>query len=118
MEKFERAELAARHGVDEASLAAWLDFLGIGSSAAVHLDHFKSKLDRPGKYDFVTGWGTGETPLVVANSSDQHVRIPGNMKPHGVAVHPSPTLNVAVGWQSPVSGKVRIEGKVTHAHPE
>ncbi|HWB10582.1 MAG TPA: DUF1592 domain-containing protein [Pirellulales bacterium] len=118
MEKVDRAELAARHGADEASLAAWLDFLGIGSSAAVHLDHFKSKLERSGGYEFITGWGSGETPLVVANSSDQHVRIPGNMKPHGFAVHPSPTLNVAVGWQSPVSGNVRIEGKVTHAHPE
>jgi hypothetical protein len=117
-EDVDRAELAARHGVDEASLAAWLDFLGIVSSAAVHLDHFKSKLERSGSYEFIKGWGSGETPLVVANSSDGHVRIPGNMKPHGVAVHPSPTLNVAVGWQSPLSGAVRIEGKVTHAHPE
>jgi hypothetical protein len=117
-DKVDRAALAARHAVEQESLAAWLDFLGIGSSATVRLDHFKSKLERSGNYDFVTGWGTGETPLVVANSSDQHVRIPGNMKPHGVAVHPSPTLNVAAGWQSPVSGLVRVGGKVTHAHPE
>jgi hypothetical protein len=115
-EKVDRAELAARHAVDQESLAAWLDFLGIGSSAA-QLDHFKSKLERS-SYDFINGWGSRETPLIVANSSDQQVRIPGNMKPHGVAVHPSPTLNVAVGWQSPVSGPVRVEGKVTHAHPE
>ena len=40
----------------------------------------------------------------MANSSDQHVRIPGNMKPHGVAVHPSPTLHAAVGWRSPIAG--------------
>ena len=47
---------------------------------------------------------------VVANSSDQHVRIPGNMKPHSVAVHPSPTLRVAVGWRSPVAATLRVEG--------
>src|SRR5438445_11516724 len=40
------------------------------------------------------------------------------MKPHGVCVHPSPTLAAAVGWQSPIAGTVRIEGIVTHAHPE
>jgi hypothetical protein len=114
----DRAALAARHGVEENSLAAWLDYLGFGDSAALHLDHFKSKLERSGNYDFVRGWGSGETPLLVANSSDQHVRIPGNMKPHGVAVHPSPTLNVAVGWQSPIAGQVRVSGTVTHAHPE
>src|SRR6185312_7074893 len=59
-----------------------------------------------------------ETPQLLANSSDQHVRIPGNMKPHGVAVHPSPTLRAAVGWQSPVTATFRVEASVTHAHPE
>src|SRR5262249_57036284 len=69
-------------------------------------------------YDFVQGWGTSETPLLLANSSDKHVRVPGNIKPHGVCVHPSPTLQAAVGWSSPITGIVRVEGKVTHAHPE
>lgn len=117
-EKLDRAELAKRYAVDVESLAAWLGYLGIGPSSAIQLNHFTSKLERSGNYDFVQGWGTGETPLLVANSSDQHVRIPGNMKPHGVALHPSPTLNVAAGWQSPLAGQVRVEGKVTHAHPE
>src|SRR5438874_7403358 len=40
------------------------------------------------------------------------------MKPHGVCVHPSPTLQAAVGWRSPIDGVVRLDGKVTHAHPE
>ncbi|HVA45162.1 MAG TPA: DUF1592 domain-containing protein [Pirellulales bacterium] len=117
-EKVDGAELAEKHGVDVVSLSAWLDYLGIGSDTAIRLDHFKSKLERSGNYDFIQGWGTGETPLLVANSSDQHVRIPGNMNPHAVAVHPSPSLNVAVGWQSPIAAQLRVEGKVTHAHPE
>jgi mono/diheme cytochrome c family protein len=113
-----RGQLAERHGVDADSLAAWLDYLGIGDRAALRLDHLTGRLERSGNYDFVKGWGTPETPSVVANSSDQQVRIPGNMKPHGVVVHPSPTSNVAAGWQSPLAGQVRINGKVTHAHPE
>ncbi|MBI5799493.1 MAG: DUF1592 domain-containing protein [Verrucomicrobia bacterium] len=40
------------------------------------------------------------------------------MKPHSVAVHPSPKLRVAVGWQSPVAARLRVEGAVQHAHPE
>ena len=99
--------------------AAWLDYLGIGAGGAVEVDgHFTNKITSVGGYDFVNGWGSNETPLLVANSSDQHVRIPGNMKPHSVAVHPSPTLRAAVGWRSPVAATMRVEGPVTHAHPE
>ncbi len=109
--------LARRHGVDADALASWLGYLGIGPAEA-KLNHFTDKLPRSGGYDFIKGWGKPETPSLVANSSDRHVRIPGNMKPRGVCVHPSPTLKAAVGWRSPFAGVVRVEGKVTHAHPE
>lgn len=110
--------LAKQFDVEEASLAPWLDYFGVGANANLHLDHFKQRIERSGGYEFVRGWGTAETPSLMANSSDQHVRIPGNLKPHGVVVHPSPTLSAVVGWRSPISASVRIEGKVTHAHPE
>ncbi len=110
--------LAKKHEVDVDALTAWLDYLGIGSSATLKLDHFTDKLTSAANYDFVKGWGSHATPLLLASSSDQHVRIPGNMKPHGVTVHPSPTLFAAVGWRSPIVGTLQIEGKVTHAHPE
>lgn len=112
------AELSRRHGVDAEALTAWLDFLGIGSSATIKLDHFRTQMHKSSGYDFVNGWGSDETPLMLANSSDQQVRIPGSMKPHGVVVHPSPTLNAAVGWRSPIAGQMQVEAKVTHAHPE
>ena len=76
------------------------------------------KITKASGFDFVNGWGTGETPNVVANSSDQHVRIPGNLKPHSVAMHPSPSLRVAAGWKSPVTAVMRVKGSVQHAHPE
>lgn len=114
----DRAELARKHGVEADALAAWLDYLGIGSSPALHLTYFSNRLAKASNYDFVKGWGSPETPSIMANSSDQHVRIPGNMKPHGVVVHPSPTLNAAVGWRSPEAATLRVEARVTHAHPE
>lgn len=110
--------IAARHGVSTDLLRPWLDHLGIGPTAALRLDLLPGRLTTTGGYDFVKGWGSPDTPSVVANASDQAVRIPGNLGPKGVALHPSPTLNVAVGWKSPVSGTVRVEARVTHAHPE
>ena len=46
------------------------------------------------------------------------MRIPGNLKPHSIAVHPTPSLRVAVGWRSPLSAVLTIGGQVQHAHPE
>lgn len=110
--------LAARFAVEPDLLIAWLDYLGIGTGASVKVDsHFKDKLNND-TYNFIKTWGPPATPNVTANSSDQHVRIPGNMKPHSIAMHPAPTLNVAAGWRSPVSGKFRVEARVQHAHPE
>jgi len=117
--KADVAGLARKHGVEADALRAWLDYLGIGSGGNVALGgHFTNKLKGTSGYDFIQGWGRNETPSLLANASDQHVRIPGNMKPHSVAVHPSPTLRAAVGWRSPVTATVRIDATVTHAHPE
>lgn len=113
------ADLAARHGVDPDSLAAWLDYLGIGAASPVSLGTpITRKMESASGYDFVKGWVGDDALSVVANSSDQHVRIPGNMKPHGVAVHPSPTLSVCIGWKSPINGTLKVEGAAQHAHPE
>lgn len=112
-------ELAKQHGIDVAILSPWLDYLGVSTSGPVKIDHlFTNKINKASGYDFVNGWGSGETPLLLANSSDQHVRVPGNMKPHGVTVHPSPTLQAVVGWRSPLASTMRVEAKVQHAHPE
>lgn len=118
-EQLELGPLAQKHGVEPDSLAAWLDYLGIGTGSAAKIDSLLTqKATTSAGYDFVKGWVSDNAMSVVANSSDQHVRIPGNMKPHGVAVHPAPTLQVAIGWRSPVATTTRVEAKVQHAHPE
>jgi hypothetical protein len=112
------AALAATLGVDLDALGAWLSVLGLGTAPAGTLELMAKPLPKSGTYDFITGWGSPDTPSLVANSSDQQVRIPGIMKPHGVAIHPSPTLTVAVGWRSPIAGLIRVSATITHAHPE
>jgi hypothetical protein len=111
--------VAARYQVSAEALEAWLDFLGIGNIEALRIDsYFTNKQTKISNYDFINGWGSPDTPSLVANSSEQHVRIPGNMKPHSVAVHPSPTLQACIGWRCPESLTARVEAKITHAHPE
>jgi hypothetical protein len=113
------AELARTHGIEPDALSAWLNYLGIGVFGPAKIEgHFTSTYSNANGYAFITGWGPSGTPNLAANSSDQHVRIPGNMKPHSVAVHPSPKLAAAVGWQSPVAGRFRVTATIQHAHPE
>ncbi len=113
------AKVASDHGLSQSDLQAWLDYLGVGTGHSAEPDSlFTAKLTSVGGFEFINGWGTNDTPLVVANSSSEHVRIPGNMKPHSMAVHPSPTLRAAIGWRSPITSAVHIEGSVTPAHAE
>lgn len=112
------ADLAKKHEIDEPSLVAWFHYLGIGSDASLTLDHFTQHTRALGGYEFVTGWSKPDALSIVANSSDNAVRIPGNMKAHGVCVHPSPAHAAAIGWHSPLTGTIRVQGTVTHAHPE
>jgi hypothetical protein len=109
--------LAKHHNLDSVILQNWLNVLGIGASGPVKLSgHFTNRLQKVAGHSFVSGWGAPELPCVVANTSDQLVRIPGDLKGHGVAMHPSPTLAAVAGWQSPVAGTARIVAKVQHAH--
>ncbi len=106
-------------GIEPADLAPWLDYLGIGPSGPLTVTgYLTNQIASVGGHDFVKSLGRPETPSVTANASGQAVRVPGEMTPHSVALHPSPTLNVAAGWLAPVGGRFRVEGRVRHAHPE
>jgi len=112
------AQLSQKHGVEPALLAAWLDCLGIGAGEVRIESRMTQKMESAQSYDFIKGWVGADALSVIANSSDQPVRVPGNMKPHGVAVHPSPKLRVVIGWRCPLATTVRVEGMIQHAHPE
>ena len=113
------AELAKKHGVDSGVLAAWLDVLGQGSGGPAKIEgYFTNKLTKASGFDFINGWGVPETPNMLANSSDKDVRVPGEMKPHSIAVHPSPKLMSIAGWRSPINGTVTVDSVVQRVHPE
>ncbi len=108
--------LAEKFQVEEAVLSAWFDYLGVGAGDAQVTGHMTTKMERAESYDFVKGWVGADALSVLANSSDEFVRVPGDLKPHSVAVHPAPQIRVAVGWRSPIDGPVKIHGKVQRAH--
>lgn len=111
-------DLARERNLDPLMLQAWLDYLGVGAGTLRIETLFSERMESGGGYAFVQGWGLPATPSVMANASDQQVRIPGIVKPHTIVVHPAPNRHVAVGWQSPIQGNIRIEPRVVHAHPE
>lgn len=110
--------LAKAHDVPADALAAWLDYLGLAGEGPVKIEgYLKEKVDRGGGYDYVKAWRTGgDLPSLVANASDQEVHIPGLVRPHGISVHPSPDRSVAIGWRSPIAGRVRVAATVADAH--
>jgi hypothetical protein len=108
---------SARAGADPQQVSAWLDYLG-GGITNHSLNYFTNQLTKIAGHEFVSGWGSMDTPNLVANSSDEDVRVPGNVPAHTLAIHPSPKLQAAVGWAAPESMLVRIKGRVVQAHPE
>ena len=110
--------VAARHKLDRHLLSAWLQMVGVGDGQRVQIAKYLPGgfVNRAG-HDFIDGYGVAETPSLLTNSSDRQVNVPGTMAPHSVVMHPSPTLFVAAGWRSPVTGRVKIEGFVQDVHP-
>ena len=110
------ADLSRKHAVDPQLLSGWLSYLGIGAPEPQFAKLLDKKVQRIEGWAAVNGWG-GAGPLqVIANSSDEQFRIPGTMKPHGVAAHPEAKQRVIVGWRSPVSAAVQITGGIEGVH--
>ena len=115
-EKVSIGKLAEKFSVDQTILASWFQYLGIGAREKQIESYMTTKMERAENYDFVKGWVGPDALSLIANSSDQFVRIPGDMQPHSVGVHPSPKKRVAVGWRSPIAGSVSVSSRVQRAH--
>ncbi len=95
----------------------WRDYLGLGSSPIVELEPLlPNKIERVPDYGFIQGWTAGDDLSILANSSENTVRIPGTMHGRGIAVHPAPTRAVVVAWRCPTNGTFRVSGRVLDAH--
>lgn len=111
------AALAAAHGVNPEAVQRWSDYLGTSTGPKLDpADLLTAPMRRHGNHDFVNGWGSSEGPYILANPSDQTVRIPGTLTPRSVAVLPSVKRQAGVGWRSPGRDVLKIEGGVIDAY--
>ena len=110
------ADMSRKHAVDPRLLSAWLAYLGIGAAEAKFPKLLDTKLERVEGWEAVNGWAGDGNLRVFANASDEQLRIPGTMKPHGVAVHPDAKQRLIVGWRSRFTGSARITGAIEAAH--
>ncbi|QEH35519.1 Planctomycete cytochrome C [Aquisphaera giovannonii] len=62
-------------------------------------------------------WRDGDTPSVFANARPTELPVWTKLPPRSVFVHPAPDGPVAVGWVSPIRGRVTIKGRIVDAHP-
>ncbi|MCA9214093.1 MAG: DUF1592 domain-containing protein [Planctomycetales bacterium] len=109
-------QLAKQHDVDSTLLRTWMSYLLVTNEPVSISDHFTEKMTNVGGYAAITGWGTSQTPSISLSTLDSGVNIPGRVEPGDVVVHPSPTLFVAVGWQSPIDGFVQVAATIKDAH--
>lgn len=63
------------------------------------------------------GWRNGETPSALVNSNKTEVAAWTKLPARSLFLHPSANGNVALAWLSPMSGKVKITGRIKDAHP-
>jgi hypothetical protein len=101
---------------DPTLMTAWREYLGYGTTKLEPL--LTKKMESTPDYNFIKGWLGDHALSVQANSSDATVRIPGLMKPHSIATHPSPTRASVIAWRCDKAGTLRIHGDVTAAHSE
>jgi len=117
-------QLATQIQAPAAIVKAWARTLGLSdnsdptSNANPTRRRLVNKSESMSGLAFVTGWVAEDALSIVANSSDQHVRIPGNMPPKSIAVHPSPSRSICTSWKAPMPMKIDCQALVRHAHTE
>jgi hypothetical protein len=62
-------------------------------------------------------WRNGDTPSALVNSTKAELAVWTKLPARSFFVHPAANGNVAVAWLSPITGKVKITGRITDAHP-
>ena len=61
-------------------------------------------------------WRNGDTPSVFVNASDEPIKVWTTLAARSVFMHPAADGPVAIGWLSPITGTVRVEGRLADVH--
>jgi hypothetical protein len=113
--------LADEHHLDPVVLARWADYLG----PSLHAKPVRKLLTKPSRniagmtgVDEWSGADGRADPCVIANDTDHPVTFATLTIPaRSLSVHPGPRTGVGIGWTSPITGAVRIRGRVADGDP-
>jgi hypothetical protein len=109
--------VAARHDLEPEILGRWnrLTAANVAEISKMHL--LDSKMTSINGNTQLMGWGSDATPWLGVNSHDQPANAGFTVPPHALAMHPSPDKQIAIGWQSPLDGRVQVSLRVSDGHP-
>jgi Protein of unknown function (DUF1549)/Protein of unknown function (DUF1553)/Planctomycete cytochrome C len=62
-------------------------------------------------------WRNGDTPSVWVNAAKTETQVWTKLPARSLFAHPASDGNVALGWLSPIGGKIKIVGRIKDAHP-
>jgi len=115
------ADAAKLKGLAPEYVNAWGGYLGVlpaNGTDSANQGRLKQQSKTLSEYEFIRGWVAEDALSIIANSSDQQVRIPGNMLPKSIAVHPSPSKGICISWAAPSKLIASCKAMVKHAHTE
>ena len=107
-------EVAKGRDLNAKLLEKWAAAMQLGRSAKLVVKgHYTKRMSNVGGYADIRGWGEPATPNLFANKSGEVIKfgtltLPGR----SVTMHPSPTKEAIIYWQSPMNGKIRLKGLV------
>ncbi|MFT5300197.1 MAG: hypothetical protein ACI814_000971, partial [Mariniblastus sp.] len=110
-------EFASAVELNPRLLRQWNDLAGFEERTKRKITgRFTERLTRIANDEALNGWGSHQTPSLLTNQSDQPINVSTLTVPaRGVTVHPSPTLESVITWQSPVNTSIDMEGLVADA---
>jgi hypothetical protein len=105
---------AGKRGLRPYALRQWIDYIGTGDYRVMT----KPVRDVAGRTGVHVWRGEPDCPSLTVNTTDKEQALATfKLAPKSVAVHPGPNNGVAVAWQSPMTGKVHVTGKLTDIDP-
>ncbi|PQO33255.1 hypothetical protein C5Y96_10400 [Blastopirellula marina] len=111
--------VAVKRNLHSGVLQQWLTLLGISWKETLPpIELLPQAINNAGGKANVSGWGSPglDALSIVGNAGDETVYIPGELKAHGVAMHPRPERWIAAAWQCPVDGTFDITAIARDAH--
>jgi hypothetical protein len=111
------AVVAAAHDLEPQLLERWSKLTQKNVAAISKIQLLDDKMNSINGSKQLLGWGSDATPWLGVNSGETPADAGFVVPARSLAVHPSPDKQIAIGWQSPLAGRVQVSLRVSDGHP-